>query len=465
MKIVNAFPYYNEKELLALRYHTLKDVVDLFIVTVGTRDHRGNPFSSSIVDDINELGLPMKKFKVIYVTLPSKEEEPNDWVRENAQRDYASHFYNEGDTMFATDADEIINPDFVKYYASVANSNPKSILRIPMVHLNGRADFQVVDENGNSRKWTAAFVCLKRHTNRCTLSEIREAQTFGHSIDFDSIYCTDNGVILDAGWHFSWMGDKNRLLKKVNSIVEGKDFDEKNVSHFCPKTNGTDPLGRLDHRLRYYHWNLLPKAIFEHKMIKDFLLPGSQLDHFYFDDAMGENWFTFPNLYRSMVEKFPSGSRFVEVGVWKGKSAAFMCVEIRNSNKIIDFTCVDHWNGSIEHQEKNAHELPDLYDIYTENMTPVKGLYRDLKIPSLQAAATFEDESLHFVFIDASHEYDDVVADIKAWLPKMKKGGVIAGHDCYPNNPYFGGVYRAVCDTLGEGNFKVSEDCWIYEVK
>jgi predicted O-methyltransferase YrrM len=41
----------------------------------------------------------------------------------------------------------------------------------------------------------------------------------------------------------------------------------------------------------------------------------------------------------------------------------------------------------------------------------------------------FADESIDFVYIDASHEYDDLVADIKAWLPKLNKGGIMAGDD------------------------------------
>ena len=73
-----------------------------------------------------------------------------------------------------------------------------------------------------------------------------------------------------------------------------------------------------------------------------------------------------------------------------------------------------------------------------------------------------EDGSLDFVFIDASHEYEHVKADILKWYPKVKNGGVLAGHDCYPNNPEFGGVYKAVTEIFGT-NFRVSENCFIVE--
>jgi len=67
-----------------------------------------------------------------------------------------------------------------------------------------------------------------------------------------------------------------------------------------------------------------------------------------------------------------------------------------------------------------------------------------LRKPSVEAAAEIPDESLDFVFIDADHSYEGCKSDIEAWAPKVKRGGLIAGHD-YENTafPKFG-VRRAV---------------------
>lgn len=58
-----------------------------------------------------------------------------------------------------------------------------------------------------------------------------------------------------------------------------------------------------------------------------------------------QGWFGARELYRAVVGEFESGSRFVEIGAWKGQSTAFMAVEIINSGKQIEFNVVDTWQG------------------------------------------------------------------------------------------------------------------------
>ncbi len=67
-----------------------------------------------------------------------------------------------------------------------------------------------------------------------------------------------------------------------------------------------------------------------------------------------------------------------------------------------------------------------------------------LRKPSVEAAKDIPDGSLDFVFIDADHSYLGCKADIEAWAPKVKPGGLISGHDYLnPQFPEFG-VKRAV---------------------
>lgn len=151
---------------------------------------------------------------------------------------------------------------------------------------------------------------------------------------------------------------------------------------------------------------------------------------------------------------------FVEVGSWKGKSAAAMAVEIINSGKNIQFDCVDTWMGSPEHSDDINVRNNNLYDTFIANMKPVENYYRPIRLTSVDAAKLYHDKSLDFVFIDADHSYEAVKEDINVWLPKLKLGGILAGHDFNPATLH-GGVERAVTEAFGN-NTIIIPYCWMY---
>lgn len=60
-----------------------------------------------------------------------------------------------------------------------------------------------------------------------------------------------------------------------------------------------------------------------------------------------------------------------------------------------------------------------------------------MRMLSLEAAQQIPDNSLDFVYIDALHDFDSVMLDIINWVPKVRPGGIVAGHD-YATNMQFG---------------------------
>lgn len=203
------------------------------------------------------------------------------------------------------------------------------------------------------------------------------------------------------------------------------------------------------------------------------------LKHFWQDPMFEEGYFTYPNLYSFAVQNFPTNSHFVEVGCWKGRSAAFMAVEIHNSGKTILFDCVDTWTGSVTedgHQSDQYVKSGTLYEKFLSNTDLVKHIITPKRGDSTEMASTYEDNSLDFVFIDGDHRYECVKADIEAWLPKMKNGGILSGHDY----GWCEDVRRAVHEVLGEGTdsytdrygvgYKSYDDpwgegCWIINIE
>jgi hypothetical protein len=179
MKVIDCFPYFNEKELLELRIKLLYDKVDKFIITDANKTHKGDDKPFTCKNTLIELGLyPDEKIEVIEVNLPSYEEEPNAWIRERTQRDIASNYIPENSYCIITDCDEIINAEFIDYYISIAKQYPNNILRIPMVFLNGRADLRVCDENNNPIQWSVGFICNSNQLKKYTLSQIRDIKIF-----------------------------------------------------------------------------------------------------------------------------------------------------------------------------------------------------------------------------------------------------------------------------------------------
>jgi predicted O-methyltransferase YrrM len=202
------------------------------------------------------------------------------------------------------------------------------------------------------------------------------------------------------------------------------------------------------------------------------------IEHYWQDPMFEEDWFSYHNLYRWVVGRSGSGSHFVEVGSWKGRSAAFMGVEIHNSGKTIRFDCVDTWKGSETedaHQNDQYVKTGTLYDKFIQNTERLRHILKPVVGLSVEVSKQYADDSLDFVFIDGDHRYECVLADIRAWLPKVKAGGVIAGHDY----GWWPDVRRAVHEVFGEPDGKCeysygvgcssyddrrSEGCWVVEV-
>ena len=185
------------------------------------------------------------------------------------------------------------------------------------------------------------------------------------------------------------------------------------------------------------------------------------MDHFY-NDILGH--FNYENIYRHMIAFAPENKqeKFVEIGVWKGKSISYAAVEIINSGKNITIDAIDTFAGSPKEpvlMDDKSVVNKTLYEEYLQNIEPVKSIVTTYPLSSVQASKLYEDNSLFFVFIDGSHLYEAVKEDILAWLPKVKSGGFIGGHDI-DQKEEFNGVRKAVNELIGEKNIILYNPGW-----
>jgi len=133
------------------------------------------------------------------------------------------------------------------------------------------------------------------------------------------------------------------------------------------------------------------------------------------------------HLKRITLEKQPK--IVVELGVWMGLSISIIAQNMLSNSKLY---AVDTFKGSNEHitDPQYSQFLPTLYQQFLSNMIHLKITDKviPVKMTTLEAAL-FLDIKPEMVYVDASHEEEDVYHDIKAWYAKLSKNGIMCGDD------------------------------------
>ncbi|MBX7066472.1 MAG: class I SAM-dependent methyltransferase [Parachlamydiales bacterium] len=121
----------------------------------------------------------------------------------------------------------------------------------------------------------------------------------------------------------------------------------------------------------------------------------------------------------------------VEVGCWLGKSTRHIAQTLPKDGKVY---AVDHWLGSLEHQEgANSHRdvLPKLYQQFLSNIIHAKLTHKiiPVRMASVEAEKFLKDLKPDLIYIDASHEMEAVYQDLTIWYPHVKGQGILCGDD------------------------------------
>lgn len=166
-------------------------------------------------------------------------------------------------------------------------------------------------------------------------------------------------------------------------------------------------------------------------------------------------------VYARAVLDAPPAARFVEIGCWKGASTILLANLVKQSGKNIRIAAVDTFRGSPDeeyHQSVVRSAGGSLRPEFEANLKRynVASLVDVHEGESTAIAARVPDASCDFVYIDAAHNYTAVKADIQAWLPKVKPGATLAGHDID-----FPGVRQAVEELLPD--FLVIGRSWLWK--
>ncbi len=126
----------------------------------------------------------------------------------------------------------------------------------------------------------------------------------------------------------------------------------------------------------------------------------------------------------------------IEIGSFRGRSATAIATELKGT-----LYCVDSWVGKRERE----------YARFMRNMSKQirAKTVQPVRMDSPAAAAVLLEQhgpTFDFIFIDGAHNYEGCSADIAAYRPLLRPGGLLAGHDFHTSQP---GVVRSVIEAFG----------------
>ena len=155
----------------------------------------------------------------------------------------------------------------------------------------------------------------------------------------------------------------------------------------------------------------------------------------------------------------PSGGICAEIGVWKGDFSQ----RILDAVDPAELHLIDPWRsmqghayddawygGRLEHGQRDADAVHRGV-LGRFALAREQGIVQVHRLPSTDAAPHFPDAYFHFVYIDGNHYEEYVRADLAAWAPKVRPGGILGGDDYGLEGWWDDGVTRAVDEFVRSG--------------
>ncbi len=222
MKVYDCFMFFNEFELLKLRLDFLDSFIDYFVIVESEKTFKGEKKPLLFKERIDE--FKKYKDKIIYVC-PQNVPQPMvtagevDWTIEKYQRESIKKGLENcraEDLIIISDVDEFPNPMLIEQVRKSAinqNDELKMLLEKKAVALEQDL-FYFYFNNKADRKWRGTILC--KYKNLISIQWLRDSR---NRIPYVS----------DGGWHFSYLGDAERIKKKLRSISDGVLYPDDNI--------------------------------------------------------------------------------------------------------------------------------------------------------------------------------------------------------------------------------------------
>jgi beta-1,4-mannosyl-glycoprotein beta-1,4-N-acetylglucosaminyltransferase len=226
MKIYDFFTYYNEEDMVHIRFEELKDVVDYFVVVESSQTFTGKP-KPFYFDDLPRW-IDEWKEKIIRIKIDFPNELKTSWEREFYQRNAITQIVDrldDSDVVLISDADEIVKSSLLKKI-----TEHRIPARIDVKQYFWNFNWQVPPHCDQGAR---PVVCAKHSLKKHTPQELRNMVL---------------PVIPDGGWHFSFFAESDKIRDKIESFAHTEyDSDQykNNEAVLYRIENGIDPFDRF----------------------------------------------------------------------------------------------------------------------------------------------------------------------------------------------------------------------------
>ena len=225
MKLIDCFMYFDDDLVLDIRLNTLNKYVDQFIIAEATLDHAGNEKKLNF-DIKNFINFKGKINYIVVKDLPKNVDYiKKNWhpahARDQFQRNSLERGYknfNDDDLIMISDVDEIPNPKKISEF-NVKNKYACFIQK------NFQAKINQLNTTG--KDWPGTKICQKKFLK--SPQWLRNIKTKKRK--FWAFYKDkEPQIILDGGWHFSFLKKSNLIQKKIKSFAH-QEFNQKNLTN------------------------------------------------------------------------------------------------------------------------------------------------------------------------------------------------------------------------------------------
>ena len=145
--------------------------------------------------------------------------------------------------------------------------------------------------------------------------------------------------------------------------------------------------------------------------------------------------------------------RMIEIGSYMGESTMLFA----SSQIFTEIHTIDPHHGEEEFNELFGYDWDFIKREFKTNTRFFDNIIHHEDY-SYNVVNNFKDNDYDFIYIDGSHTYESVKRDLELYLPKLKKGGIIGGHDYSQIWP---GVIEAVNEVVGNPDKNFIDDSWI----